>query len=177
MDRLAASFANVTAIHHAANRGFGAALRTGFAKTRGERVTLVTGDGEIGVDQVLKLLQDMGDADLMVSRRERDVAAWREALSAGANLLIRIFLGISPQEVTGIYIVRGDVLRTLPLYSDTGLANLEVVIQCRRSRRAIRSGVIIVRPRLSGESKVTNLRTTLQTLWEMVKLRFKAGGA
>lgn len=171
MDRLAAGHSDVVAIHHLSNRGFGAALRSGFARSRGERVSLLTADGEIGPDQVLKLLDEMGDADLIVSRRERSVTQHREWLSAGAVLLSRLLLGISPDGITGIYAVRGEVLRRLPLYSDTGLANLEVVMRCQEMGSKIATTVTRVRPRLSGQSKVANLSTTLRTIFEMAKLR------
>jgi glycosyltransferase involved in cell wall biosynthesis len=171
MDRLAAAHPEVVAYHHAENRGFGAALRTGFTRSRGERVSLLTADGEFGPDQVLKLLDAMGDADLIVSRRERNATLQREWLSAGAIMLIRLLIGISPDGITGIYAVRGAVLRQLQLYSDTGLANIEVVMRCREMGCTIATSVTQVRPRLSGESKVTNLSTILQTLYELTKLR------
>lgn len=172
MDRLAAANTEVVVVHHPINRGFGAALRSGFARSRGEHVSLITADGEIGPDQVLKLLDAIGDADLIVSRRERDTTWRREWLSTGAIVLGRLLLGVSLDDITGIYVVRGELLRQLPLYSETGLANVEVVMRCRDMGRKIVSGVTQVRPRLSGESKVTNLSTTLQTIYEMAKLRF-----
>jgi len=171
MDRLAMAYPELVVVHRQANRGFGAALRSGFARSRGEHVSLITADGEIGPDQVLKLLDAMGDADLIVSRRERTTTLGREWLSAGAILLGRLLLGVSLDSITGIYVVRGDVLRQLPLHSETGLANVEIVMRCREMGRKIVSGVTQVRPRLSGESKVTNLSTTLQTIYEMAKLR------
>ncbi len=171
MDRLAAAHPEVVAFHHPTNRGFGAALRTGFTGSRGERVSLLTADGEFGPDQVLKLLDAMGDADLIVSRRERITTSQRELLSAAAIVLIRLLLGISPDGITGIYAVRGSVLRQLPLYSDTGLANIEVVMRCREMGCKITTSVTQVRPRLSGESKVTNLPTILRTIYELTKLR------
>lgn len=171
VDELAARYRHVVAIHHPVNRGFGAALRTGFARTKGERVSLLSADGEFGADQIVMLLEQMGTADLIVSRRERPVASpTRTLLSSGVNVLIRHLLGISPEGITGIYVVRGDLLRSMRLHADTGLVNIEVVIECRQARCEIRSAVIQVRPRLSGESKVTNVATMTRTFWELVKL-------
>lgn len=161
----------VRVVHHATNRGFGAALKTGFGQSRGRYVTLITADGEIGIDQAIGLFLGMGDADLMLSRRERTVNATRTVLTYGVNLVARLLLGFTPSAVTGIYVVRGDLLRSMELQSDTGLANLEVFIYCQHQDCKIRSGVMQVRPRLSGESKVTNVRTISRTFWEMFKLR------
>lgn len=174
MDRLAAQHAQVIVAHHERNRGFGAALKTGFARSRGASVTLVTADGEIDVDQPLRLFREMGDRDLMLSRRERTVGTGRTVLTWGVDWMVRLILGFRHDNTVGVYVVRGDVVRSMPLHSDTGLVNLEVILHCRQRGCVIASsGVTRARPRLSGESKVTNLRTIVRTLWEMVKLRWR----
>lgn len=174
MARLAAADPALRVLRHETNRGFGAALRTGFAHTRGRVVTYITADGEIGADQALRLAREMGDRDLLLSGRARRVGAGRGLLTWGVNWTSRLILGFWPEETVGSYVVRGDVLRSLPLHSSTGLVNLEIILHCRRAGRRIgRSGVTEARPRLSGASKVTNLRTIVKTLWEMLALRWR----
>jgi hypothetical protein len=66
------------------------------------------------------------------------------------------------------------VLRQIPLHSETGLVNLEIILYCKKHGKKIAlSGVTQARPRLSGESKVTNLRTILNIFWEMWRLRWR----
>lgn len=174
MDRLAQEHSQLTVAHHETNRGFGAALKTGFARSRGRYVTLITADGEIGVDQPLRLFREMSDHDLILSRRERTVGVGRTVLTWGVDWMVRLILGFWLDNTVGIYVVRGDLVRSMPLYSGTGLANLEVILQCQnRGCKIARSGVTETRPRLSGESKVTNLPTIFRTLWEMLKLRWR----
>jgi len=173
MARLATEFAQVRVVRHELNRGFGAALKTGFAASRGAFVTCVTADGEVGVDQPLRLLREMGDRDLMLSGRARTVGAGRSVLTWGLSWASRLLMGFWPDESVGSYVVRRDILRTIPLRSDTGLVNLEVLLYCKSHHCRIgRSGVTQARPRLSGESKVTNLPTIWRTLLEMWKLRW-----
>ena len=174
MDRLAQELPQLHVWHHDTNRGFGAALRTGFTRSRGRVVGFITADGEIGVDQALRLYQEMGDHDLLLSGRERTVGADRKILTWGVDLMVRLLLGFWHDNSVGIYAVRGDVLRAIPLHSDTGLANLEVILYCQDRKLKIgKSGVTQARPRLSGQSKVTNLPTILRTLWEMWRLRWR----
>lgn len=169
-DALAVSNASIRVVHHPVNRGFGAALRTGFSASRGRYVTLTTADGEIEPTQALGLFVAMGDADLILGTRERTVTAYRNVLTFGLNVLMRLILGFVPEPTT-IFIVRGDLLRRMELQSNTGLANLEVRLYCQMWGCRIRTGPTQVRPRLSGESKVTNVRTMVRTFWEMAKLR------
>ena len=37
--------------------------------------------------------------------------------------MMRLILGFEYDGQVGIYIIRGDVVRSIPLYSETGLAN------------------------------------------------------
>src|SRR5439155_26698404 len=46
-DRLASQHAEVVAIHHDVNRGFGGALRSGFSASRGDLVSAISADGEL----------------------------------------------------------------------------------------------------------------------------------
>lgn len=174
MDAVARERPHIRVFHHPQNRGFGAALKTGFKESRGVVVGFITADGEIAVDNVLRLFREFGDYDLLQSGRERTVGADRKILTWGVDLMIRLILGFWHDGSLGIYIVRGDVVRAIPLHADTGLANLEVVLYCQHRKLKIgRSGVTHGRPRLSGQSKVTNLPTILRTLWEMWKLRWR----
>jgi hypothetical protein len=96
-------------------------------------------------------------------------------LTWGFDVLVRLILGFWVEKDLGHYVVRGDLVRSMRLASDTGLANLELIRQCRqRGCKISFTGVMKVRPRLSGESKVTNARTVVRTLWEMCKLRWRA---
>ena len=169
-DALAAGHSEVRALHHPVNRGFGAALRTGFSASRGRYVTLITADGEMDPAQMLALFASMGDADLMLGMRERNVSAYRNVLTFGLNVLMRLILGFVPEPITAL-IVRGDLLRRMDLQSNTGLATLELRLYCRMWGCRVRTGPTQVRPRFSGESKVTNLPTMIKTFWEMAKLR------
>lgn len=172
MERLKQELPQLTVIHHDVNRGFGAALSTGFKGTRGRVVGFITADGEIGIDQALRLYKEFDGYDLLQSGRERTVGAERKLLTWGVNLTTRLILGFPHDGNVGIYVVRGDVVRAIPLHSNTGLANLEIVLYCHHRRLKVgKSGVTKARARLSGQSKVTNLPTILKTMWEMLKLR------
>lgn len=172
MNQLAAELRQVRVFHHPKNRGFGAALKTGFANSRGGAVTFTTADGEIPIDNALRLLREMGDRDLMLSGRTRTVTATRNVLTFGVNWISRILLGFWPDDSVGIWVIRGGLLRSFELHSETGLVNLEIILHCREQRRSIAlSGVTAARPRLSGESKVTNLPTVVSIFREMWQLR------
>ena len=93
MDGLARELPQLRVFHHPVNRGFGAGLRTGFTNSRGKVVCFITADGEIGIDQALRLVKEIGDHDLLQSGRERNVGADRKFLTWGVDLMMRLILG------------------------------------------------------------------------------------
>jgi len=169
MDALASP--SITVVHHERNRGFGAALRSGYAAARGQFVTLITGDGEIGVDQPLALLRAMGTNELIISQRVRPADASRTLFSTIFGWMTKLLTGFEAAEMSGVYVIRRDVLQAMPLRSQTGVVNFEIVIRASHRGCGIASGWTHVRPRLSGSSKVTNARTMLKVAWELVNLR------
>lgn len=171
MDEMARQYESVRVIHHKTNRGFGAALKTGYAAARGTYVTLISADGEIGVDQPLGLLAIAADADLVISERVRPPDATRTLLTILFNWLTRQLTGFDPAGMGGIYVIRRELLQDLELTADTGVVNYQLFMQCLARRCRIARGVTEVRPRLSGTSKVTNARTMARVTWELFKLR------
>ena len=180
MDELAKRFSQVTVIHHRTNLGFGAAQLSGFARARGRFVTLLPSDGEIGVEQAINLYRGIGDAELMVSERQADSVeiqkqvrpAFRGVLSFGNRLLTRLILGFDLTGMEGIYVVRRDVLSSLDLSSKSGFLVPELIAKCHWRGYQIRRGVQrYYRTRLSGVSKVTNLRTVIKSFRDMIRLR------
>ncbi len=79
--------------------------------------------------------------------------------------------GFEAADMSGVYVIRRETLQAMPLRSETGVVNFEIVIRASRSGCVIASGSTTTRPRLSGVSKVTNLRTMLKLIWELFKLR------
>jgi glycosyltransferase involved in cell wall biosynthesis len=170
-DALARELRHVHVVHHPTNRGFGAALQSGYARATGAYVAAIPADGEVDVEQALTLLRDMGDADVMVSRRERTPSVRRDLFTAGWHGLMRVLVGGDLRGMDGIYVIRTSLLRQLTVRSTTGLINLEILMQCARRGVRMDGGLMQTRPRLSGESKVMNVRTMSKIAWEMVKLR------
>ncbi len=176
---LSEKYAFVKVFHHLKNQGMGASLVTGFRQTQGMFVTLLPADGEIGIDNVLRFHQAIGDSDLLVSSRycsneeiQKSVRPLhREILSWGNRTLMRLILGFDPKGMEGIFLIRGDILREINFKSQSGLVILEIIYRCHRLKYKICRDVMVVQPRLRGQSKVTNLRMIFKTFLDMFRIR------
>ena len=171
-DELARLLPQIQVVHHASNQGFGAALRSGYLRAGGQFCVAIPADGEVGIEEALSLFAAKGDADVMVSRRVRSVSTGREVLTKGWHVLMTLLAGADLRGRDGIYVIRTSLVQQMRLHSSTGLVNLEILMLCHQRGARIHEGVMHASPRLSGESKVTNVRTVVKVLWEMVKLRF-----
>jgi glycosyltransferase involved in cell wall biosynthesis len=172
-------FARLRVFHHERNEGLGEGLKTGYRNSRGTYVTFLPADGEVKADQVLRLYGDLDRADMMTSSRLgyldgsviRKRGLFRGVLSWGFRLCIRVILGANPEKLTGIYIVRGDIVRALPLHARTALVSLEIYLHCLYSGCKMKHGATTICPRLSGVSKIANASGIWKSFWEMIQLR------
>ena len=179
MDKMSASYTNVRALHHSKNRGLGAALKTGMAAAQGAYVTFIPADGEVEASQALHLLTHAGDADLVVSTRrcprelQQLVRSWyRDLLSHGMHVLTRLIMGFNPAKMDGIFIVRNDVLKKMHLVSGTGALCLEIILCCHKGGyKIINGGFMEVSPRLSGTSKIANLKSIVKVFMDLFSIR------
>jgi glycosyltransferase involved in cell wall biosynthesis len=171
-DDLAARYATVKVVHHDKNRGYGAAVRSGYAVATGRFITQIPADGELAIGEALALLADIGSSDVMASHRERPPSLHRDVLTNAFHVLIRLVLGFDASGLDGIFVIRGEVLKSMPLRSSTGLVNLETLMRCSQQGLKIGHGVVRVSPRLSGHSKVANVRTVARLFREVIALRW-----
>lgn len=170
-DEVSKHLNDIKVIRHHKNMGFGAALKTGFANAGGEYVTIIPGDGEVTMEQSLKLFKLMKNADLIVSMRKGKRPVHRRVFAWGWHILIRFILGFNPYGMDGIFVIRCDILRKVKLISNSGTLHFEILMRCMANRYEIKRGIIEINPRLGGTSKVTNLPTIARTLLDMIKIR------
>jgi glycosyltransferase involved in cell wall biosynthesis len=64
-----ASAAGAIVVRHPYNKGNGAAVKTGIRRATGECVLIMDGDGQHGPDQAVRLLDGLGEYDLVVGTR------------------------------------------------------------------------------------------------------------
>jgi glycosyltransferase involved in cell wall biosynthesis len=144
---LAADREGMRVVGHAANRGLGAALRTGFAATRGEVVVVLDADMSYAPWHVPRLLAALRAGGAAVAAASpyapggsvRGVPRLRLALSVAANRLLRAASGGAVTTATGmVRAYDGAFIRSLRFTADGMEVNAEIV------RHALRAGARIV---------------------------------
>lgn len=170
---LAHAIPNVTPLQHKMNRGLGAAIWTGISQASAEWCTWMPADGQFDPQAFVEMLSLAGQADAVLMIRQESTRSWqRQAISFFFSAWVWIVLGIREEGYSGIFLAHRDFIQRIPLYSTTSIQNYMVVWTCRKDRCVVRRTHTAVQPRLSGQSKVANLRTILKILGDVAKLRF-----
>jgi dolichol-phosphate mannosyltransferase len=152
--------------------GYGAALRTGFAAARFERVAFTDADCQFHLADLGRLLSLSDRYPLVVGWRESRQDSWRRRfLSRGYNLLTRTLLGTRVRDCDcALKVFQRDALASLVPETNTFFVNAEMLTKaCHRGMEVAEVGVRH-RPRLRGASKVSLLEVprilaTLLPFW------------
>jgi 4-amino-4-deoxy-L-arabinose transferase-like glycosyltransferase len=176
VEQLAASRPEVRVLRHGSNQGYGAALRTGFAAARYERVAFTDADGQFDLADLADLLPLSHDYPVVVGYRQERQDPWRRrVLSRGYNVLTRLLLGTGVRDLDCAFkVFRRDVLPALSPSTPNYFANAEMLTRARQLGMAVAEVGVRHRPRLHGRSKVSlwevprTLATLLPFWWSQV---------
>lgn len=147
----------VRLVRHETNRGYGAALRTGFEAARYERVAFTDADCQFHLEDLADLLALSEQAPVAVGWRQHRQDPWqRRFFSWGYNRLIRLLLGTRVRDVDcALKVFRREVLRRLLPASRGFFVNTEMLARARRLGLDVAETPVRHRPRLHGRSKVS----------------------
>jgi dolichol-phosphate mannosyltransferase len=173
----------VRLLRHDSNRGYGAALRTGFEAARFERVAFTDADCQFHLEDLGRLLPLSDDCPVVAGYREGRQDSWRRRfLSRGYNLLTRALLGTGARDCDcALKVFRRDALAELLPETEGFFVNAEMLARARQKGVAVAEVGVRHRPRQSGRSKVSlrdvprTLATLLPFWWSRVL--FPAGPA
>ncbi len=160
---------------HASNRGIGAGIKTGFRASAARYLTFMPADGQIAPDAIGALRGEAlrSGADVVYSVYDhRDDGLKRKLLSWGVRTLIFAVHGVRMQS-DGPYLFRRDVFDVDRLVPDSFFLNFEFPI--RATVRKLRTSTVTIecRPRQSGVSKSSGLRTIKIIARDLFALRVR----
>lgn len=155
-------------VRHAANRGYGAALRTGFGAARGDLVFYTDSDNQFDLGQLASALPLMADHDAVLGYRVDRQDPWpRLCSSAVFNRLTCLVLGVRVRDLNCSFkIFRRELLQSLPLESDDFFIDAELVARLHRAGGRYTQVPVRHFPRTAGRSsvRVSDVPRTLRSL-------------
>ncbi len=171
--QLALQFPAVKLVNHPANRGYGAALATGFASATKELVFLTDADNQFDVSEITKLLPHVGEADLVVGYRAPRCDPFHRKLNAyGWNLLVNLLFGPTARDVDCAFkLFKREILDHVAVQSRGATFSAEFLVRARRRGYRIKEVPVKHFPRLAGKPTGARLDVIMRAFRELVCLR------
>ncbi len=172
-DRLASEHAAVRAIHHEENRGYGGALKSGFAASRYEFVFFTDGDGQFDVGEITLLMALLDRADIGVGWRMKRADPFIRLVNAKAYCtMIRLLFGLKVRDIDCAFkLLPRKVLESVELHSDGALISAELLIKARHAGFTVAETGVHHYPRLAGQQSGARLSVIVRMFRELWALR------
>jgi glycosyltransferase involved in cell wall biosynthesis len=177
LDALAAQGKVHRVIHHPANRGKGAAVRTAIAAATGDVMVVQDADLEYDPADLPLLLAPIADgrADAVYGSRflggpHRVLFFWHSVGNRLLTLLSNMLTDLNLTDMETCYkMVRSDLMRGLTLTTDRFGFEPELTAQLARARARIYELPISYAGRTYAEGKKINWRDGVAALWHIVR--------
>lgn len=160
-------------VTHGENRGYGGALRSGFAAATKDVVFYTDGDGQYDVGELPNLLERMLPSTGLVNgyKLERHDPAHRIWIGNTYNFCARLLFRIRIRDIDCDYrLIRRPLLDHIQLTSTSGTICVELVRKLELSGCEVAEVGVHHYPRLHGKSQFFRLRSLATTFFQLLRL-------
>ncbi len=165
-------------VTHQVNRGYGGALRSGFAAATKDFVFYTDGDGQYDPSEIPNLLACMADGVGLVNgyKLERSDPAHRIWIGNAYNNFARFLFRVKIRDIDCDYrLIRRSLLDEIQLTSTSGTICVELVRKLELLPwRVVEVGVHHY-PRLHGRSQFFRVRSLARTFAQLLRLWMQVG--
>ena len=170
---VSARVAALRVVTHEVNRGYGAALRSGFAAATKDLVFYTDGDGQYGVDELPVLLMLMtADTDFVNGMKmTRQDAPHRVFIGNLHRFVTRWLFWLPISDVDCDFrLVRRRIIDTIELHSSSGSICVELVKRAQRAGAQFREVSVHHYARQWGESQFFRPMRILRTYLDLARM-------
>jgi len=168
---LVQSYTHVKLIQHNENRGYGAALRTGFAHSKGKWIFFTDSDLQFRLDELHEFWRYTTEYDVIIGYRyPRKDPRYRILYAKVWAVLVNHAMKISIRDVNCAFkLIKNDALSALSLEAKGAAINAEILKKLS-SKRIIQLPVSHY-PRAQGIQTGAKFTVILRALWELLLLQ------
>jgi glycosyltransferase involved in cell wall biosynthesis len=164
---------HVRLVRHDVNRGYGAALRTGFASAQKDLVFFSDADGQFDLQELPGLLSMLKRAPIVLGYRiRRSDPMYRLFIAKVYNIVVRLVFGLRVRDIDCAFkLFRRDALQGVELESDGAFISSELLIKLKRRDTPMVERGVHHYPRTTGVSKGATPKVILKTIRDVIQLR------
>ena len=172
-EALAEKYPQVKVIHHPVNRGYGAALQSGFRAAAKEWVFYTDGDGQFDIAELSLLLEHIPQYDIVTCyRRNRRDSLLRKFYGWAWGKLINLLFKLKLRDIDCAFkLYRREIFDHIKMESSGALIDAEILARARRAGYSMTQLPVSHYPRTAGQSSGANIKVILRAFKELLKLR------
>jgi glycosyltransferase involved in cell wall biosynthesis len=184
-DLLARQYEGVRVVHHPQNRGYGGALRSGFAAAKKDLIFYTDGDAQYDVSELALLYEKFDENVDLVNgwKRKRHDPWFRIVIGKIYQVLIKNSFGLKLKDVDCDFrLMRRSIFDVVKLKSDSGVICVELMKKVQDAGFRLDEVPVTHRHRMHGQSqffrfrRLANVAYQLTVLWlELVVFRKGVG--
>lgn len=172
LDRIAAEHPEIKPVHHPKNKGYGAALTSGFTASTGSHIMFMDADLQFDIADLSHLAPFVGKYDIVAGYRiDRKDASYRILYANVFKLAMRFLFGVRVRDIDCAFkVFRADMLKSMHLESPGALINTEILAKAARSGANYVEVGVHHYPRKSGESSGGSPKVVFRAMKETILL-------
>jgi len=173
VEELSAASPRIRCVSHPVNRGYGAALQTGFSAATKELIFLTDGDKQFQVREIERFLPAIEHADLVIGYRapRRDPFV-RLMYAWGWRLVVTLLFGYVARDVDCAFkLFHRKVWQHVRVYSGGATFSAEFLVKARRCGYRVIELPVSHLPRAAGRPTGGSPRVILRAFRDIIWLR------
>ena len=172
-DELARTYPEVKVVHHGRNRGYGAALRTGFDAATRDLVFYTDGDAQYDPSEMTRLWEALGDdVDLVNGYKiSRSDPLHRIVIGRIYHHTVTLLFGLTVRDVDCDFrLMRRSIFQRVSLQKSSGVICLEMMKKIQDAGFRIAEVPVHHYHRAHGKSQFFNFRRLFKTAVDVAQL-------
>ena len=173
IDELSRIYPQVRAIHHEKNRGYGGALRTGFASATKDWIFYTDGDAQYDPREMTRLWETMSESVDLVNgyKISRSDPLHRIIIGRLYHHTVKLLFGLTVRDVDCDFrLMRRSIFDRVPLEKTSGVICLEMMKKITDAGFRIVEVPVHHYHRAYGKSQFFNFRRLVRTAADVFKL-------
>ncbi len=171
--RLSHDNPRIRLISHPQNRGYGAALWSGFTHASKQLVFLTDGDKQFDVSELADFLPLLDGADLVIGYRQPRADPWiRRLYGWGWNAIVELLFGYTARDVDCAFkLFRRGILDRFQVHARGATFSAEFLVKARRLGFVVRERRASHYPRAAGSPTGARPSVIFRAFRELIRLR------
>jgi glycosyltransferase involved in cell wall biosynthesis len=169
VNNLMSSDPRIRLVTHPVNKGYGAALVSGFAAATKELTFFMDSDGQFTIQDLQGFLPFIDTYDAVLGYRLERQDTWIRKLNAsGWKFVVKLMLGVNVRDIDCAFkLMHTQFLHDYPLETQSAMINAELLYKLAQSKRSYKQIGVHHLPRQGGQATGANIKVILRAFRDL----------